>query len=48
MKYLKDNDTITIRAKKGTKDRWQEYAKKQGKSLTRFIKDTIEKEIEGF
>lgn len=46
LKYMREKiDNISIRAKKGTKDRWKEAAKKQGKSLNKFLIDCIEKEI---
>lgn len=35
-------DSICLRVPKGTKDRWKALAEAQGKSLARFIADSIE------
>lgn len=46
IKYIKEStDDIRIRAKRGTKDRWKAAASNQGKSLTQFILDCVEKEL---
>lgn len=46
-KYNVNNyDRICIRSKKGTADRWKSAADAAGKSLTQFIVDAVEKEIE--
>ena len=45
-KYLKEKtDSIQIRAQKGTKARWRAAASNRGKSLNRFIVETVEAEI---
>lgn len=45
-KYIaKNSETISVRAKKGTKERWKEAAEKREKSLNQFIIDSVEKEI---
>lgn len=41
-KHQEKLDAITIRPPKGTKERWQEAADREGKSLTRFIMDCVE------
>ena len=46
IKYLQENtDSIQIRVKKGTKDRWREAAALRGKSLNQFIAECVEKEL---
>lgn len=46
IKYLKDKtDSIQIRVKKGTKERWKKEATKRDKSLNQFIIDSVENEI---
>lgn len=46
MEYLKNKtDSIQIRTKKGTKEVWKREATKRGKSLNKFIVDSVEKEI---
>ena len=45
-KYMANNyDEIKIRPPKGSKERWQEAAAAQGKSLQRFIIDLVEAEL---
>lgn len=47
IKYLQEKtDDIRIRTPKGTKEKWKQAAEERGQSLTQFIVDTIEKEIE--
>lgn len=47
MRYLSDKtDSIQIRVKKGSKDRYKEYASSCGKSLNALIIELLEKEIE--
>ena len=44
--YLANHvDKIALTLPKGTKDRWRAEAYRQGKSLTRFIVDSVEKEL---
>ena len=42
-KYQEKMDAITIRPPAGTKERWRAAAEKEGKSLTQFIMDCVEK-----
>lgn len=44
-KYISNQDNITIRTPKGTKDRWKGEAEKRNKSLNQLIIDSVEKEI---
>ena len=45
MKYLSENcEKLTLTLKKGTKERWREYAEKNGESVTAMITRLIEKE----
>ena len=47
MRYMKDNtDNIQIRMPKGTKDRWKAAANHVGKTLSKFITDLVEQEIQ--
>lgn len=42
IKYIrKKKDKITILADKGKKDLWRSYAKREGKSLNRWVLDVI-------
>ena len=46
-KYLMEKtDNIQLRVKKGTKERWMASAEKRGKSLTQFVVELVEQEIE--
>lgn len=46
VKYLAEKtDSIQIRTPKGTKERWKDAATNRGKSLNKFIIDTVEAEI---
>lgn len=46
IKYLKEKtDSIQIRTRKGTKERWKNAAADHGKSLNQFIVDTMEDKI---
>lgn len=46
MKYLSENcEKLTFTLKKGTKERWREYAEKNGESVTAMITRLIEREI---
>ena len=46
MRYMKENrDKLTINLPKGDKERYKEYAETKGKSLTGFIVELIEREI---
>lgn len=48
IKYIKENyDEILIRVRKGRKEVYKAYAESQGKSLTQFIIEIIDKEIGG-
>ena len=44
-KYQEKMDAITIRPPVGTKERWREAAEKEGKSLTQFIVDCVERQL---
>lgn len=39
-------ERIVLDVPKGTKAAWKEHAVSRGKSLTQFVRETIEKEIE--
>lgn len=43
----KNNERVSLLLKKGTKDRWKAAADDRGKSMNKFIIDSVEKEIEG-
>ena len=46
MKYLSENcEKLTLTLKKGTKERWKEYAEKNGESLTVLITRLIEEDM---
>lgn len=46
IKYLNEKtDDIRIRVPKGSKTRYQEHAKKRGKSLTALVIDLLERDI---
>ena len=48
-KYLKEKvDTFVLRVAKGEKEKIQEYAKSQGKSLNSYILDLIKKDMPSF
>lgn len=43
-KYIKEKcDEITVRPRKGTKERWKKKAEEQGLSLQRFVIETVNK-----
>lgn len=45
-KYMSANyDELKVRPPKGSKERWQAAAAKEGKSLQRYIIDLVEKDI---
>ncbi len=47
-KYLKEKvDTFVLRVPKGEKEKIQEYAKKEGKSLNAYIVDLIQRDMNG-
>ena len=47
-KYLKEKvDTFVLRVPKGDKEKIQEYAKKEGKSLNAYITDLINADMHG-
>lgn len=47
MKYMKEKrDKLTLNLPLGDKERYRNYAKSQGKSLTALIVDLIEADIE--
>ena len=47
IKYLKEKtDDIRLRVPKGTKEVWKAEAEKRGKSMTQFVVDTVQKEID--
>lgn len=47
IKYIKENlDQIVVRVPKGKKEQYKKAAEEQGKSLTQFIVDLVENEIE--
>ena len=46
LKYLENStDEVRIRVRKGTKERWREYAALAGKSMTAYIHDAVEEQI---
>lgn len=46
IKYLQEKtDSVQIRAKKGTKDRWKSAAAARGVSLNQLIVDSVEAQI---
>lgn len=48
IKYLQEKtDSVQIRTKKGTKDRWKSAAAARGVSLNQLIVDSVEEKIKG-
>ena len=46
MKYLKEKtDDIRLRVTKGTKERWKRYAELTGKSMTVYVCDAVDRQI---
>ena len=47
MKYMTEKtDDIRLRVPKGTKAAWKDAAEQRGKSMTQFVLDCVNKEIE--
>lgn len=47
LKYLNETkDNIQLRVPKGTKDKWKKEADKRNKSMTQFVVDCVNKEID--
>lgn len=47
IKYMQDKtDDIRLRLPKGTKERWKAAAEKAGVSMTKFVHDAVEAEID--
>jgi hypothetical protein len=39
-------DRVTLAVPKGSREKWKAYAETKGKSLTQFIRELVENEIE--
>lgn len=47
IKYMQDKtDNIQLRLPKGTKDRWKNAAELAGMSMTKYVADAVEKQMQ--
>lgn len=47
IKYISEKtDDIRLRLPRGTKDRWKEAAAKAGKSMTAYVNDAVDRQID--